>query len=91
MTHANDELVDFNKIQINWDNYEYSIYNLQGQKVDCGKTVSININCTNLNEGIYFVKIQNEYLSKLLRSLKNNELTTKSKLRHLKKPVQPVF
>jgi hypothetical protein len=52
------------------NNYDYSIYNLQGQKVAYGQFKRGKINFSNLNQGIYFVKIQTGYLSKFIKIIK---------------------
>ena len=49
------------------NNYNYSILNLQGQKVTSGRTKNGTINFSNLNQGIYLLRMQNGYLSKIIK------------------------
>ncbi|MDG2343180.1 MAG: T9SS type A sorting domain-containing protein [Flavobacteriales bacterium] len=52
------------------NNYEYSIYNLQGQKVAFGYLENTSVNVSNLIDGLYFVNIQNENSSKTYKIIK---------------------
>jgi hypothetical protein len=56
-----------------WDctNYNYSIYNVQGQIVASEQsTIGCNIDCSNLNKGIFFIKIRNESRYETIKFIK---------------------
>lgn len=50
--------------------YEYSIYNLQGQKVAFGYLENRSVNVSNLINGLYFFKIENGNSSKTYKIIK---------------------
>ena len=49
------------------NNFKFTICNLQGQKIVSGNSDQGKINFSHLNRGVYFLKIQNGYLSKIIK------------------------
>ncbi len=59
-----------NIISLGDNNYEYVIYNLQGEKVIYGTIEKNRIDLSNLSKGIYLLKLQNKYTSNSIRVIK---------------------